>query len=100
MVKTAGFFTACRWDASARHVVTEAERVRQGIDALRAGDAETLGSLMHACHESLARDFECSTPEIDEQVAGIEREADVLGARLQGAGWGGSLAVLRTVEGA
>jgi galactokinase len=82
----------------ARHVVTEADRVRQGIDALGAGDAKTLGTLMHACHESLAHDFECSTPEIDEQVAQLEHEADVLGARLQGAGWGGSLAVLRTVE--
>ena len=43
------------------------------------------------------RDFECSLPEIDAQVAALETEDDVLGVRLQGAGWGGSLAVLRTV---
>jgi len=82
----------------ARHVVTETDRVRRAIDALRAGDAEALGSLMHACHQSLAQDFESSKPEIDEQVARLEAEDDVLGARLQGAGWGGSLAVLRKVR--
>ena len=82
----------------ARHVVTETDRVRRGIEALRAGDAATLGTLMRECHESLARDFESSLPEIDAQVARIQAEDDVLGARLQGAGWGGSLAVLRTTE--
>lgn len=82
----------------ARHVVTEADRVRRAVEALGAGDAERLGTLMHACHASLANDFECSLPQIDEQVDRLAAEEGVLGVRLQGAGWGGSLAVLRTVE--
>lgn len=81
----------------ARHVVTEVDRVRRGVEALRARDAKTLGELMYECHESLAKDFECSRPEIDEQVERLRHEADVVGVRLQGAGWGGSLAVLRQV---
>lgn len=79
----------------ARHVVMETDRVRRGVEALEAGDAAALGVLMHECHQSLSADFESSSPEIDEQVARLEAEDDVLGARLQGAGWGGSLAVLR-----
>ncbi len=50
---------------------------------------------MAECHASLRDDFECSLPEIDAQVAALSAEDDVLGVRLQGAGWGGSLAVLR-----
>jgi galactokinase len=79
----------------ARHVVTEADRVQRGTEALRRQDAVLLGALLVECHESLSRDFECSTPEIDARVAAVRIEEGVLGARLQGAGWGGSLAVLR-----
>jgi galactokinase len=82
----------------ARHVVTEADRVQRGAAALQAGDAAQVGALMQECHASLADDFECSLPEIDAQVARLEAEDDVLGVRLQGAGWGGSLAVLRTTQ--
>lgn len=79
----------------ARHVVTEVERVRRGEEALANEDAQALGVLMRESHASLSHDFECSLPEIDGQVAALASEDDVLGVRLQGAGWGGSLAVLR-----
>ena len=79
----------------ARHVVTEAARVRAGVEAIRAGDGDLLGRLMWASHESLRRDFECSLPAIDERVEALRQDPEVLGARLQGAGWGGSLAVLK-----
>ncbi len=79
----------------ARHVVSEAARVRTAVNALREGDADMVGRLMWAGHESLARDFESSLPAIDEQVAALRQDPEVLGARLQGAGWGGSLAVLK-----
>ncbi len=78
-----------------RHVVTEIERVHRAADALRKGDAATLGSVMDEAHASLSRDFEASTPEIDALVSRTRAEPGVLGARLQGAGWGGCLAVLR-----
>jgi galactokinase len=78
-----------------RHVVTEIERVHRAADALRAGDAKTLGTILDEGHQSLAQDFEASTPEVDALAARIRAEPDVLGVRLQGAGWGGCLVVLR-----
>ena len=79
----------------AHHVVYEMARVRRGVAALNDGDGQTLGQLMNACHDSLTTHFQNSTPQIDEQVAALQAEPDVLGARLQGAGWGGHIAVLR-----
>ena len=77
-----------------RHVVTEIDRVRRAAQALRDGDVAMLGALVNESHASLSRDFECSTPEIDALVARVQAEPGVLGARLQGAGWGGCLLVV------
>jgi len=82
----------------ARHVVTEGERVRRATGCLAAGDAVGLGALLWEGHRSLAEDFDCSLPAIDERVEALRKEPGVLGARLQGAGWGGSLVVLRRVS--
>ncbi len=79
----------------ARHVVTEVERVARTVDALRSGDSATIGRLMVEGHHSLSRDFECSLPTIDQRVEEILQRPGVFGARLQGAGWGGSIAVFR-----
>lgn len=81
----------------AHHVIHEAHRVRLGVGALRDGDPDALGRLMNACHDSLRDHFGNTTPEIDEQVAQLRAHAGVYGARLQGAGWGGKIAVLREV---
>lgn len=78
-----------------RHAVTEVARVRRAAEALRRGDAEELGRVLDEGHQSLTHDFECSTPAIDALAATIRAEEGVLGVRLQGAGWGGSLVVLR-----
>ncbi len=82
----------------ARHFVSEVRRVGEGAQALRRGDAEALGRLLDEGHRSLSRDFECSTPEIDAKAAEIRSQDGVLGVRLQGAGWGGSLVVLRRAQ--
>lgn len=79
----------------ARHVVTETGRVAQAAAAIAAGDMGCLGRLMIEGHRSLSRDFESSLPEIDALVEETIARPGVLGARLQGAGWGGRLAVLR-----
>ncbi len=78
-----------------RHVVTESERVRRGRRALETGDPDELGRLMNECHESLSVDFASSLEQIDEKVHAFQQEEDVYGARLQGAGWGGRIAVLQ-----
>src|SRR5262249_61230387 len=77
----------------ARHVVAENARVLAVADALRRGDVEALGPLLLASHASLRDDFEVSTPELDELVDALVA-AGALGARVTGAGFGGSVVAL------
>ena len=76
-----------------RHVVTEAHRTNVAVRCLEGGDAPALGKLLDASHRSLRRDYEVSTPELDALVEGA-RSAGALGARLTGAGLGGSVVIL------
>lgn len=86
----------------ARHVVHENARVLRTVDALRAGDLQTVGRLMFESHESLTVDYEVSCPELDVLVdlAGelsetrTNRDRGVYGARLTGAGFGGCTVTL------
>lgn len=77
-----------------RHVESEIERVHSFVDALRARDFPRLGSLLQESHRSLRDDFESSTPGVDalvEKACGVE---GCLGARIMGAGFGGSVLAL------
>ena len=76
-----------------RHVVTEAARVEEAEEALRAEELRGLGSLMNASHRSLRDDYEVSTPGLDELVE-LARDAGATGARLTGAGFGGAILAL------
>lgn len=80
----------------ARHVITENERVRAFAAALRAQDFVSAGDLMTAGHRSLARDYECSTPDMDGAVAAALREPGVFGARMTGGGFGGCIVIMRS----
>ena len=80
-------------DRRFRHLVTEADRTWKARRALERGDAARLGALLDASHESLRRDYAVSTPELDELVAAA-RGGGALGARLTGAGLGGSVVIL------
>jgi galactokinase len=73
----------------ALHVTGENDRVWRALEALKDGDALTLGDLMNASHESSRRNFENSTPELDLLVSIARAFRGVLGARLTGAGFGG-----------
>jgi galactokinase len=74
----------------ARHVITENRRVQQAVEALKSNDFSALGRLLYSSHESLRDDYEVSCPELD-LLYNIGREfAGCLGARLVGAGFGGS----------
>ncbi|MGC8511867.1 MAG: galactokinase [Acidimicrobiales bacterium] len=77
----------------ARHVVSEIQRVELAVDALKVGDWPRLGALMTASHNSLRDDFEVSSPQLDAAVEGL-LSAGSLGARLTGAGFGGSVVAL------
>jgi galactokinase len=80
--------------ARARHVVTENQRVRQCVDALRTGDLEAVGRLMTASHVSLRDDYAVSTPDLDSAVETLVSTPGVYGARLTGAGFGGCVIAL------
>ncbi len=77
----------------ARHVLSETERVIRAADMLEAGRLEEMGALMNASHQSLADDFECSTRRLDALVE-CARRGGAFGARLTGAGFGGSIVAL------
>ena len=77
----------------ARHVVTENARVLAAVEALRAGDFDRLGPLLDASHASLRDDYEVSAPGLDLAVD-ASRAAGAIGARMTGAGFGGSALAL------
>jgi galactokinase len=76
-----------------RHVVTEIARVAAAADALRSGQWQRLGELMTASHVSLRDDYEVSAVELDVAVDAA-LGAGALGARMTGAGFGGSAIAL------
>ncbi|HSF62529.1 MAG TPA: galactokinase [Gaiellaceae bacterium] len=84
-------------DPIGRHVVSENERVLESVRALKEQDLSRLGELMTASHASLRDDFRVSTPELDTLV-GVLIEAGALGARLTGAGFGGSVVAVCDVD--
>ena len=65
---------------------------RQGADLLRAGDWQALGALMDLCH-GLLNAIGVSTPNLERMVT-LARQAGAAGAKLTGAGGGGSIVAL------
>jgi len=76
-----------------RHVVTENARVRETVDALRAGDLAAVGRLFAASHASLRDDFEVSIPQLDLLVE-LATSAGGNAARMTGGGFGGAAIAL------
>ncbi len=80
----------------ARHVVTEMDRVRQGVEALRRHDYAGLGALLNASHRSTSVDYAVSCEELDVITEAARGDDSVFGARLTGAGFGGcAIALVR-----
>jgi galactokinase len=77
-----------------RHVESETERVQAFVAALESDDRPELGALLRASHVSLRDDFEVSTPEVDALVERAWAAPGCLGARIMGAGFGGSILAL------
>ena len=73
----------------AHHVVSENARVLSTVEALRRGDLAEVGHLFRASHESLAHDYEVSSPELDLMVELADSLEGVVAARMTGAGFGG-----------
>ncbi len=78
----------------AAHPVGENGRVLLGAAMLKAGDAAGFGKLMFESHKSSMIYFENSCPELDTLVEAARTIPGVLGARLSGGGFGGSVVAL------
>jgi galactokinase len=73
-----------------RHVVSENARVLEAVTVMRSGDLARLKILMAASHASLRDDYQVSCPELDILVDLALALPTCHGARLTGAGFGGS----------
>ena len=78
----------------ARHVVSEDARVLSAVQALESGDPARVGELFKESHASMRDDFQVSLPDIDRLVEIANDVPGVLGARLTGGGFGGSIVAL------
>ncbi len=77
-----------------RHVHSEIARVHAFVAALRANDFHQMGRLLKESHQSLRDDFEVSTPTVDALVQQADSIDGCYGARIMGAGFGGSMLAL------
>lgn len=78
----------------ARHVVTENARALSAVEALHTGDCAQLGALLNASHSSLRDDYAVSCAELDAAADIAQTTPGVWGARMIGAGFGGSILAL------
>ncbi|HEX9068243.1 MAG TPA: galactokinase [Ktedonobacterales bacterium] len=84
--------------ARARHVITENGRVHRMVAAMRADDTHEIGHLLVASHASLRDDFAVSIEELDVAVEVATAQTGVAGARMMGAGFGGSVLILARAD--
>jgi galactokinase len=73
----------------AGHVVTENQRVMEGMEILRQGDMLAFGQKMIESHTSLRDDYEVSCRELDIMVEASINSEGCVGSRMTGAGFGG-----------
>lgn len=72
-----------------KHVLYENRRVLDAVNALCRNDIFEFGRLMNESHESLKKDYEVSTLELDTMVDIARSINGVIGARMTGGGFGG-----------
>ena len=77
-----------------RHYFTENQRVEACCQALNQADLPLVGELLNQSMASLRDDYEVSVPKMDQIYEIVSEEKGVYGARMMGAGFGGSLLVL------
>lgn len=74
----------------ARHVVSEIERTKEAVEALKEKNFEKFGHLMNLSHNSLRDDYEVTGFELDTMVNEARKIEGVIGSRMTGGGFGGS----------
>jgi galactokinase len=81
-----------------RHVINENRRVLEAAEDLRRNDLGDFGKLMYQSHLSLKNNYEVSCQELDSVVDIAASTEGVFGARMTGAGFGGSAVCLVAKE--
>lgn len=71
------------------HVILENERVNSACEALKQENMYAFGEFMYESHDSLSNLYEVSCKELDFLVDFTRENADVLGSRMMGGGFGG-----------
>jgi galactokinase len=71
------------------YVIEENERLLTACQHLEEGDMQAFGKKMYESHEGLSKKYEVSCKELDFLVAQVRNNADVLGSRMMGGGFGG-----------
>jgi galactokinase len=84
--------------ARARHVTSENRRTLSATEALERGDVAHFGRLMYESHLSLQLDYEVSCAELDLLIELLAGVPGVLGARMTGGGFGGSVVALAQAD--
>ena len=79
------------------HVCREAERVHSGVFSMLAADRQRFGSILNDSHASLRDLLGVSCAPLD-RIVEIANQAGADGARLTGAGFGGSAVILCSPE--
>ncbi|HOJ87890.1 MAG TPA: galactokinase [Pseudothermotoga sp.] len=78
----------------ARHVLDENKRVLLAVKALKNSEIFFLGTLLYESHVSLRDLYEVSCDETDFIVGFLKGEIGIVGARMVGGGFGGSVLVI------
>ncbi len=78
----------------ARHVITENQRTLDAAKAMSDGDADAIGALMDASHDSLRDEYQVSGPALDQIVDIARASPGCLGARMTGGGFAGCAVAL------
>lgn len=78
----------------ARHAVNENVRVKDCMEALKAGDLDKVGELLNGSHTSLRDLYEVTGVELDTMVEEAWKIDGTIGARMTGAGFGGCTVAL------
>ncbi|MGB1205068.1 MAG: galactokinase [Chitinophagales bacterium] len=84
----------------AKHVISENERVKKAVVALKNKKLKEFGKLMNESHESLKKDYEVTGFELDTLVSICQKNEACIGARMTGAGFGGCAIALVEKENA
>lgn len=78
----------------ALHVITETQRVLKCKDALQRNDLGSVGRYLYESHVSLRDQYQVSCEEIEFLIDHLMESPGVLGARIMGGGFGGSILLL------